>query len=205
MTRPVPAPLVASNDSMPVCEHCNGARHVKTPSGQTPCVCLVRSRVLLQTPTLLRQTDQCLPESVIHCNPWPLTDSRHEFGEWNAFRRQAWWSIANIAARTPVRVVACPTLRLREIQFDRDPEFPSLFQLAEPDLVILVELGAPDMLRNTLADLTRSVCELRATYAKPTWLFSPGSPYTVNVTRTTVMPTETPALPAGHSNLHNLT
>ena len=159
----------------PTCDKCSGRQHVLTPHGWTPCECYWRSRVMRETPTVLQAGETSLPASVTSVAPWSVAEDRFEQGEWPTFRRQAWWSLAwrigDQPNAPPLRVAAVMTTRLREISFQRDTEFASLYQLLTPDLLIVVGGQELSMHQNMLDEMTANILRMRGLYAKPTWCF----------------------------------
>jgi hypothetical protein len=160
----------------PVCDKCCGRQYVRTPHGWTPCVCYWHSRMMRETPTVLRADELFLPASVTSAAPWPVTEDRYEQGDWDTFRRQAWWSLAwhigDQPDAPPLTVDVIDLLRLKEIGFNRDAQYQSESHLRYLDLLIITGGGMEPMNQRTVDEITAAVLRVRRLFRKATWCFA---------------------------------
>lgn len=153
------------------CANCDGRRFTRTPHGWTACPSCYVS--LMNETYIKPQVKELDPEppDLSGQEPWPLTD-RIETGSYSAFRRQVWLSLLHYSWRR-LSYEYVEGWRLVEIQFERDPEFKSVRDLIQPELVILVT-GLVDPHHDFTPVIIRNLQGARRLYGKPTWTFRGG-------------------------------
>lgn len=199
------------------CPQCGGGKHIRTPSGWTPCTCYWRELILANIPALLRQDEDSLPPDIIKLDPWSIEVDRFEIGEglnWDAFRWRTWWALAHAifnahATTSPKmpRAIVLETFRLRDIHFGEDAEFKTLRTFLDYDFVLIVGGTEPTFMRGPIAELTESLIRLRRLHGRPTWGYKlPASMnYLPDFSGTAAAPREPKTPPSqSQANVHTL-
>jgi hypothetical protein len=153
--------------NLPPCADCGGRRYTRTPRGWSPCLsCYVSLANATYIKPQVKEGEVETPD--LRTEPWGLSD-RVETGDYTAFRHQVWRSLLHFYSRR-LSYEYVEGWRLVEIQFQRDPEFTSVRQLKDPELVVLV-MGLADPHHDFTPAIAKNLVNLRKMYGVPTWVF----------------------------------